>query len=133
MIRGYCPPQSILLGLAETVKKGRSNGTGTLVLLSAGILLRRIRSSSEEITLLVSITPEGGKFSPACQNCLRHGGEESMKNLIARLSKEEEGQDLTEYGLLLVMVALAAIATMNTLASAISNVFSNAASSLSTT
>ena len=56
-----------------------------------------------------------------------------MKNLIARLSKEEEGQDLTEYGLLLVLVALTAIATMNTLASAISNVFSSAANSLSTT
>ena len=56
-----------------------------------------------------------------------------MKNLFARLWKEEEGQDLTEYGLLLVLVALAAIATMRTLASALSNVFSNAASSLSTT
>jgi pilus assembly protein Flp/PilA len=56
-----------------------------------------------------------------------------MKNLFVRLWKEEEGQDLTEYGLLLVLVALAAIATMKTLASALSNVFSNAASSLSTT
>jgi len=56
-----------------------------------------------------------------------------MKNLFARLWKEEEGQDLTEYGLLLVLVALAAIATMKALASALSNVFSNAAGSLSTT
>jgi len=55
-----------------------------------------------------------------------------MKNLFVRLWKEEEGQDLTEYGLLLVLVALAAITTMKTLASAISNVFSNAAASLST-
>jgi pilus assembly protein Flp/PilA len=59
-------------------------------------------------------------------------GNDPMKNLFARLWKEEEGQDLTEYGLLLVLVALAAIATMRTLASALSNVFSNAASSLST-
>ena len=55
-----------------------------------------------------------------------------MKNMLSRLWKGEEGQDLTEYGLLLVLVALAAIATMRTLASALSNVFSNAASSLST-
>jgi pilus assembly protein Flp/PilA len=59
-------------------------------------------------------------------------GNKQMKNLFVRLWKEEEGQDLTEYGLLLVLVALAAIATMKTLASALSNVFSNAASSLST-
>jgi len=54
-----------------------------------------------------------------------------MKNLFVRLWKEEKGQDLTEYGLLLVLVALAAITTMKTLAAAISNVFSNAAASLS--
>ena len=56
-----------------------------------------------------------------------------MKNLFVRLWKEEEAQDLTEYGLLLVLIALAAITTMKTLASAVANVFSNAASSLSTT
>jgi len=54
-----------------------------------------------------------------------------MKNLFARLWKEEEGQDLTEYGLLLVLIALAAIASMKTLASAISQVFVNASTSLS--
>jgi pilus assembly protein Flp/PilA len=56
-----------------------------------------------------------------------------MKNILRHLWQDEEGQDLTEYGLLLVLVALAAIATMKTLASALSNVFSNAASSLSST
>ena len=56
-----------------------------------------------------------------------------MKNLLMRLWKEEEGQDLTEYGLLLVLIALVAIATMGKLGSAINNVFSNAAASLSTT
>jgi len=56
-----------------------------------------------------------------------------MKNLLVRLWKEEEGQDLTEYGLLLVLIALVAIATMGKLGSAINNVFSNAAASLSTT
>lgn len=54
-----------------------------------------------------------------------------MKRLIARLWKEEAGQDLTEYALLLVLVSLAAIATLGTLANAIINVFSNAAANLS--
>jgi pilus assembly protein Flp/PilA len=58
-------------------------------------------------------------------------GDKRMKNLFARLWKEEEGQDLTEYGLLLVLIALAAIASMKTLASAISQVFVNASTSLS--
>jgi len=56
-----------------------------------------------------------------------------MKNLLVRLWKEEEGQDLTEYGLLLVLIALVAVTTMKTLGSAVSDVFSNAAASLSTT
>jgi Flp pilus assembly pilin Flp len=37
-----------------------------------------------------------------------------------------------EYGLLLALVGLAAVATMQSLASALSNVFSNSANSLST-
>jgi pilus assembly protein Flp/PilA len=53
-----------------------------------------------------------------------------MTELLKRLWHEEEGQDLTEYALLLVLIALAAIAGMNTLASAINNVFSNAATNL---
>jgi pilus assembly protein Flp/PilA len=54
-----------------------------------------------------------------------------MKSLFIRLWKEEEGQDLTEYALLLVLIALAAIASMKTLASNISGVFSTASASLS--
>jgi len=56
-----------------------------------------------------------------------------MKNLLMRLWKEEEGQDLTEYALLLVLVALAAIGALGTLASAINNVFGAAANNLSVT
>jgi len=54
-----------------------------------------------------------------------------MTNLIVRLWKEEKGQDLTEYGLLLVCTALAAIASVNSFGSVISSMFSNASSSLS--
>jgi Flp pilus assembly pilin Flp len=55
-----------------------------------------------------------------------------MRGLLRRLWEEEQGQDLAEYGLLLVLVTLSAIATMKKLASSLSNVFSNASASLST-
>ena len=55
-----------------------------------------------------------------------------MRTLLRRLWKEEEGQDLTEYGLLIVLIALGAIVAMNTLAAAISNVFTSAAANLNT-
>ena len=53
-----------------------------------------------------------------------------MKNLLKRLWKEEEGQDLVEYGLLIVLVALGAIAGMKTLANAINAAFSSAGQNL---
>src|SRR5579862_9392596 len=51
-------------------------------------------------------------------------------NFLKKLWKEEEGQDLTEYALLLVLVALAAIGSLGTLATAINKTFSNAAQNL---
>jgi pilus assembly protein Flp/PilA len=54
-----------------------------------------------------------------------------MKSMLKRLWKEEEGQDLVEYGLLLVLISLAAVAAMGTLATAISTAFTNAATNLS--
>jgi len=56
-----------------------------------------------------------------------------MKNLLMRLWREEEGQDLTEYALLLVLLSLAAVVFLAPLATAINNVFSNAAANLTTT
>lgn len=55
-----------------------------------------------------------------------------MRKLIVRLWKEEEGQDLTEYALLLVLLSLAAIGSIGGLAQAINNTFSNAAANLNT-
>ncbi len=49
---------------------------------------------------------------------------------LRRLWREEEAQDLTEYALLLVLLSLAAVAFLGTLADAIGNVFSNAAANL---
>jgi pilus assembly protein Flp/PilA len=54
----------------------------------------------------------------------------NMKNLLMKLWREEEGQDLTEYALLIVLISLVAITTMTTLGKAISDVFSNAAVNL---
>lgn len=49
-------------------------------------------------------------------------------NLLSRLWHEEEGQDLVEYVLLVVVIALTAIAGMNTFASDINQAFTNAGS-----
>jgi len=51
--------------------------------------------------------------------------------MFHRLWQEEEGQDLTEYALLLVLIALAATAAMSSVGSAVSTVFANASGSLS--
>jgi pilus assembly protein Flp/PilA len=54
-----------------------------------------------------------------------------MKKQLVRLWKETEAQDLTEYALLLSLVALAAIASMKALGGAINNLFSSAITNLS--
>ena len=56
-----------------------------------------------------------------------------MRKTLRCLWQEDRGQDLTEYGLLLVLISLVAIATIGSMGSAINNVFSNAAASMSTT
>jgi len=55
-----------------------------------------------------------------------------MKNLLKRLWHEDEGQDLIEYALLVALVALAAVAGMNSLAGAINNEFIALGTSLQT-
>ena len=51
---------------------------------------------------------------------------------IERLWKGEEGQDLTEYALLLVLIALVGVASIRTAGRAVSDAFSNAAANLTT-
>jgi pilus assembly protein Flp/PilA len=53
-------------------------------------------------------------------------------NLLKRLWKDEEGQDLVEYALLVVLLALAATVGMNGLATAINNTFIAAGTNLTT-
>lgn len=55
-----------------------------------------------------------------------------MKSLLIRLWKDEEGQDLTEYALLLVLLSLAATVALKPLADTINAVFTNASGNLST-
>lgn len=56
-----------------------------------------------------------------------------MKNVLSRLWRDEEGQDLTEYALLLVLLSLAAIGSLGNLATAINQVFSKATNALNQT
>jgi Flp pilus assembly pilin Flp len=55
-----------------------------------------------------------------------------MLDFIKTLWKDEEGQDLVEYALLLVFLALAAITVLPTLGKVVNNVFSQSASTLTT-
>ncbi len=55
-----------------------------------------------------------------------------MKNLLELLWQEQTGQDLTEYALLLALLALGAITSMRTLANMINGIFANAASNIAT-
>ena len=42
--------------------------------------------------------------------------------LVSRLARREEGQDLLEYGLLMVLIAVAALAGLNTVGNVINTV-----------
>ncbi len=55
-----------------------------------------------------------------------------MKKLLRRLWIEEDGQDLVEYGLLMVLLTLICIASLKTIGLLVSNIFSNAVVSLQT-
>jgi Flp pilus assembly pilin Flp len=54
-----------------------------------------------------------------------------MKKLLKRLWCETEGQDLTEYALVVAMVSLGATAALTALATGISSIFSSAVVALS--
>jgi pilus assembly protein Flp/PilA len=54
-----------------------------------------------------------------------------MINMLKNLHKEESGQDLIEYGLIALIVALGAIAGMGALAQSINGIFTSVAGTLS--
>ncbi len=49
---------------------------------------------------------------------------DSLVSILARLHREEEGQGMVEYVLIVALVALAATAGMSSLATAVNNAFS---------
>jgi pilus assembly protein Flp/PilA len=53
-----------------------------------------------------------------------------MINMLKNLHKDESGQDLIEYGLIALLVALGAIAGMGTLAASINQLFTTVAGTL---
>jgi Flp pilus assembly pilin Flp len=55
-----------------------------------------------------------------------------MKDLLKLLWQEQNGQDLTEYALLLALLALGAITSIGMVAKTINNLFANAASNIAT-
>jgi pilus assembly protein Flp/PilA len=57
-------------------------------------------------------------------------GDFQMLNMLKNLHKEESGQDLIEYGLIALIVALGALVAMSTLAKSINNVFSQVSQQL---
>jgi len=54
-----------------------------------------------------------------------------MKALLTRFVREDEGQDLVEYALLIAFIALVCIAGMTILSTGINNEFTSISSSLS--
>jgi len=55
----------------------------------------------------------------------------TMTSLVACFVREDEGQDLVEYALLIAFIALACIVGMQQLGSAINNTYNSISSSLS--
>jgi len=55
-----------------------------------------------------------------------------MNHLPKRLWHEEDGQDLVEYALFLLLLSFFCVASINSIASSISTMFSSAAVSLTT-
>jgi pilus assembly protein Flp/PilA len=54
-----------------------------------------------------------------------------MKNMLARLIKEEEGQDLIEYALLAAFIAVVVIAAVQSVGTKVNTIFQNVNTQLS--
>jgi pilus assembly protein Flp/PilA len=73
---------------------------------------------------------------PALEKQLKTFREKTMTNLIlkslSRLHKDEAGQGLVEYALILALIAFAAVVAMQTLATDINSAFTNIGDKLTT-
>lgn len=55
-----------------------------------------------------------------------------LNNLLTKLIKEEEGQGMVEYSLILALVSVAAIGTLTTLGGNVKTVFTNSSNAMKT-
>jgi len=55
-----------------------------------------------------------------------------MKNFLMNLYRDEQGQDLIEYALVVALIAFAAVSGMNTVATKINSAFTNIGTKLTT-
>lgn len=53
-----------------------------------------------------------------------------MMDLLKRLWKEEEGQGMVEYGLIIALVAIALIVALNSLTGGLTNIFNKTTTTL---
>ncbi len=53
-----------------------------------------------------------------------------MRDLCKKLWRSEEGQDLTEYALIVVLISLVAVVILRTIGTVVFNTYSNASSNL---
>ena len=72
----------------------------------------------------------GGTMLSCCLAHVTREDKKIMKSLLIRLWKEEEGQDLVEYALLLVLLALVASAAIKTVGTSVNTIFTNANTNL---
>jgi Flp pilus assembly pilin Flp len=112
------------------IKRGRSAGrwSGTIPAVGSRQLSVQwpdFRSPTENneltATTILEKTGTGGRDMSMSE----------VKAIASRLWKDEQGQDLTEYALLVTLVPLGAVAAMSTLATALSQTFSSAAANVS--
>jgi Flp pilus assembly pilin Flp len=54
----------------------------------------------------------------------------AMRELLEMLWRSEEGQDLTEYALIVVLISLVAVVILRTIGTVVFNTYSNASSNL---
>lgn len=53
-----------------------------------------------------------------------------MRKYLKRMWRDEEGQDLTEYALIMALISLLAVAVLKVIGFTVANVFSTASSSM---
>ncbi len=56
-----------------------------------------------------------------------------MKNLLVKLSRDEDGAALVEYGLLVALIAVASVAALTLLGGNLKTMFTNVAAKIPTT